>query len=646
VFPFYIFYEGDSRDNIAKNVGNDLDRFLKSQKDSSFFLSADMKFIMAVMSGPSEPLGPTTKEGWDMYHKCDVNSKKEVDKKSGFRTDLNIAMDRTYQGALVSPESLLGIVPCLMHGLSRVGEKLLNLEIKHIMSEGHKAEQRGEKREVYVDSKISVLEDNINVRGVRHGNFSIIVEKGVPQPVGLNNDHARAILSQVPGDSEQEYPHVLSGVVGTQKIKLNAIPTTVREKLDLPCDFTEFDLVSRIWYHFYSMHLIAVEDKKSANSNSDPYSEDEILKYKFHAETFYQLFVHRYGFKELTPYMMCYIDHIPQLMRRLPFSVGRFVAEGGENTNYFHQKFFYHHTTRHGGRQQIDPIKSIFHNMWFRLKYDMASYETSVKPGDNEAAQAFNCFIKERVQTHAAEIIQRAYRQFKGKRYTCPCDDNVLSEATSVGIFHGKTFVMSGTVPKLSCLAGKKNTQDALAEVIQQHGGAVRSSLDKKAKSAKKFTVVCNKKTSTKVISTSRDLAIAVREGYPCLSYEFIDACLEAGDNLAEGRFRIDTSDIKVRSRKLTLERKHFLHCKRMISVLKKKQFVKQKKQPNQNKKCFPLNHAQYYIQQRRKQLRKASNAAECREQTRQLSTEWNGLSTPVKEGYRQKYMEVKAVLS
>jgi hypothetical protein len=91
--------------------------------------------------------------------------------------------------------------------------------------------------------------------------------------LSLNNDHARAILSPPPPPGKKEkYPPILSGGVGTRKIKL-IHPANVREKLELPVEVKEVDL-SKIWHHFYSMHLIAVEDKNA----SPPYAGEEILR--------------------------------------------------------------------------------------------------------------------------------------------------------------------------------------------------------------------------------------------------------------------------------------------------------------------------------------------------------------------------------
>ena len=75
------------------------------------------------------------------------------------------------------------------------------------------------------------------------------------------------------------------------------------------------------------------------------------------AETFYQLFVMRYGASALTPYMMKFIDYGGKFLRDLPIPFCRFQTEGGEHSHYQQQRFYMSHTTRHGGgKYKTDPI--------------------------------------------------------------------------------------------------------------------------------------------------------------------------------------------------------------------------------------------------------------------------------------------------
>ena len=90
-------------------------------------------------------------------------------------------------------------------------------------------------------------------------------------------------------------------------------------------------------------------------SHSWGYSEQDINDYSLAAEVFYQLFVLKHGATTQTPYMVKLIDHAPHMMRELPFPIARFQGEGAEHLNYYESKFYYRKTTRHGGKDRLDP---------------------------------------------------------------------------------------------------------------------------------------------------------------------------------------------------------------------------------------------------------------------------------------------------
>ena len=90
------------------------------------------------------------------------------------------------------------------------------------------------------------------------------------------------------------------------------------------------------------------------------YSEQQKEAYRFHAERFYQLFKLRFSHVRLTPYMMKLVDYGLFFMESLPVPICRFQAEGSEHFNYEHNKFYYSHTTRHGGNTRCEPLKALF----------------------------------------------------------------------------------------------------------------------------------------------------------------------------------------------------------------------------------------------------------------------------------------------
>lgn len=69
--------------------------------------------------------------------------------------------------------------------------------------------------------------------------------------------------------------------------------------------------------------------------------------------------------------MMKFIDIVPLLMDTLPFSLGRLQNEGGEHANYLHNRFYYHHTIRHGGSNRVDPILALFNNIYKKVSYSV-----------------------------------------------------------------------------------------------------------------------------------------------------------------------------------------------------------------------------------------------------------------------------------
>lgn len=57
---------------------------------------------------------------------------------------------------------------------------------------------------------------------------------------------------------------------------------------------------------------------------------------------FHALMIFRYGCKEVTPYMMKFVDVVPKHLCSTPFkSLMRVATEGGERTHYMHICFYY-----------------------------------------------------------------------------------------------------------------------------------------------------------------------------------------------------------------------------------------------------------------------------------------------------------------
>ena len=115
----------------------------------------------------------------------------------------------------------------------------------------------------------------------------------------------------------------------------------------------DIDCAKLIWRHFYQMYRILRKDTaqlktgcQTGSTNVEDYEfglqEVEIDSYVYHANMFHSLMVFRYGYKELTPYMMKFVDVVPKHLRSTPFkSLMRVATEGGERTHYMHMCFYY-----------------------------------------------------------------------------------------------------------------------------------------------------------------------------------------------------------------------------------------------------------------------------------------------------------------
>lgn len=84
------------------------------------------------------------------------------------------------------------------------------------------------------------------------------------------------------------------------------------------------------------------------------YTSKDISDYLFHANN-------------LTPYMIKFVDIAPLLVDSLPFSLWRLQNEGGEHVNYLHNQFYFQHTTRHGGKNRVDPSLALFNSIYKRI---------------------------------------------------------------------------------------------------------------------------------------------------------------------------------------------------------------------------------------------------------------------------------------
>ena len=116
---------------------------------------------------------------------------------------------------------------------------------------------------------------------------------------------------------------------------------------------SDVDCVKLIWFHFYKMYRLLRKDSAQlkpggpvGSTNVEDYqfglTDGEIATYVNHANIFHSLMAFRYGFRELTPYMMKFVDVVPKHLCSTPFkSLMRVATEGGERTHYMLICFYY-----------------------------------------------------------------------------------------------------------------------------------------------------------------------------------------------------------------------------------------------------------------------------------------------------------------
>lgn len=628
IFPISMFYESDTRDNLEENLGfpdGDLNsEIVTAQKNGHiFYLCGDEMFLEHMLADQGEP-GPTMDTGWNIYSNYSKNDWGDTHPTTKCRTDLNRSIDRIHPNAILQSIPTNRVVFCLLHGLARVTEKLINLEVQQVISSAHIAAQKnGIDSVVYIQERLRNLENNINIRGVRQGSFRIHMNKqNVPKDVKLNKTHAEAILAD---SRDVDYPHVLAGVT-SERVISNTLHPLVKAKLKLKNSYTELELSKEIWGHFFNMHKLLNRDREPVLKDSGPkgstqpadykwgYNDDDIQNYILHAETFYQLFCLRFNFKFFTPYMMKYIDYGAVLMKELPCSLSRFQAEGEEHANYMHNCFYYQHTMRHGGQHSTDPVLSVLNNVFKRISYDI---ESDTSPEGINAGKAFEDYKirclshtpqrqnKEKDIIHSTprrphhEDTQRhGLRNDNNPKEVPACNPlNVEEPAIQQPIFKGLTFILNGSIPKIN---GTKYAQGEFTSLIQEHGGRIRKRLpDKEVCSTKRFIILTGPVSCTNLTRLLRD---AVRRSCAIVKYEYVISCIsEVQCLLPCEQFEVDVKKL-VPNIKVTqsLEQKHFAKRKRVISILKKarKSQILRATPPDKHAR----NAAVYYAHRRRRE--------------------------------------------
>ena len=620
LFELALFYESDNRDNLEMNLTkpNFLEHFVKTEMEKGgncFYLTGDEMFNEAMLDASGE-LNPLSSTGWNLYREGSHDQKGEV-ADSGLRTDLPLVINRSHPDAIIPSIEPRYIRWCILHGFARSIEKLLNLVIEDILSEKSKLKEKDGC--LNGEDLIQNLESNINARGIKQGSFKIHIDKsGKPEPVSLSKDSALAIAAPVPESKAKAIPHILKKVIPERKITC-PLDSSVAKLLQIPTEWTEFQHVSYIWSSLYQMFKMLKKEPEPKLKDGAPlgstwpedyvwgYSDEDRLKYKQTAECFYQLFKARYGTKNLTPYMLKFIDYSFTGTTDIPLC--RFQAEGAEHLNYQHNVYYYSHTTRHGGKNSTEPLLSVFRNTWIRICYEIENAK------DKEAAEHFSKFVRQHI---AASILQfRIKGHLLRKKLILNPESNeerlqnevVMVEASRQNgntnsednrnskVFSGLNFILVGSVPKDP--DGKKCTQAEIENMIKGDGGFVRNKVPGKCKgrSAKKYIILLsNGGTKQKYPSIVKN---AIAQGFNIVSYQFIYDSVRRQEVLPLKQYLVDVSAVSTKITKApSVQHRHFYRKQRFLSIIKSPRKKKKKTSPV---KC-PRNAAIHYAIQKRKQ--------------------------------------------
>ena len=206
--------------------------------------------------------------------------------------------------------------------------------------------------------------ENINKRGVRSGQFKLKFEGNKLEPITLNTTHAETISSPTELIG-QEYCHILDNVA-SDDLYPHPLPKHLQEAFSLESPrVTTKTLEKLIWEVHWKMHILGRKDpdprlrENCRDSESElqfGLDDSEINEYQHLADLFHALILFRYGPQRLVPYIVKRVDIVPILLRDLPWhGLMRGSTEGGERSHYRDQCWFYGHSSRGGGLDQVRP---------------------------------------------------------------------------------------------------------------------------------------------------------------------------------------------------------------------------------------------------------------------------------------------------
>ncbi|KXJ11202.1 hypothetical protein AC249_AIPGENE25438, partial [Exaiptasia diaphana] len=221
------------------------------------------------------------------------------------------------------------------------------------------------------------LLSNINIRGVRGGNFQVKFDGPKLEPITLNVTHAETI-SAPPESFDSTFPHILDGVALNSEFP-EKLTVGLKSALGWTSDvITYYELEKAIWNTHWRMHVLCRKD-------TDPRNCDEYL-----------LNNESSGSNDITDYRFGLLDsEIQTACRPTPWlDATTLCTEGGEHCHYLHQCQRYAHSSRGGGWHKEEAILAIFKWTYRRLR-------ERIEEGEEHAKQGFERFVKQCFQDSA-----------------------------------------------------------------------------------------------------------------------------------------------------------------------------------------------------------------------------------------------------
>ena len=355
--------------------------------------------------------------------------------------------------------------------------------------------------------------------------------------------------------------------------------------------------------------------------------------------------------------MIKLIDHAPQLMSELPFPFARFQSEGAEHLNYYDSKFYHRKTTRHGGKDRLDPVLASFHHRWTNLYYNIHSYALAE---DERKASAGQQFLEHCLKHRSAGVIQKVFRGYVVRRRFqalgwisyMSADHNVktailqtfatqqTTQCDTDNPLKGQNFILSGN---LSSTAGKSLTHATMRKMITDNGGCVKDTVPYRSKtvSAKKYIVV----SSLKSVQNRKQAAVvhhAVRRGFPVVSSQYVLDTVEKKRRGCTSPYELDITHLTSKITKdISVGRRHFSRKRTLKSLLKQRKKEERPTQKMLNKTSKYLNPCVFYVAQKLRQSQTGSQK-EQRKLFAKYTLDWRALSLEQKREVSEAWRQYK----